>query len=58
MFTKIKLANGDEVVINANRIEAIEKADDDPTAYELHLGTRHYLINAAEYARLTSDLPK
>ena len=52
MFVKLKLANGDEATVNTDRIESIESSEDDPTAFEVHVGTRHYLIDAAEHAGL------
>lgn len=56
MFIKLKLANGDEVTINTNRIESIERADDDPSVFEVHVGTRHYAIDADEHDALLHTL--
>ena len=56
MFITLNLANGESVVVNTNRIESIEKADDHPAAFEVHVGTMHYLIDAAEYAALQQIL--
>ena len=52
MFVKLKLANGDKATVNTDRIEAIERSDDDDSAFEVHVCTRHYLIDAAEHAAL------
>lgn len=56
MFIMLKLANGDEVVVNKERIESIEKSDEDPTAFEVHVGTRHYAIDSSEHDALLHTL--
>lgn len=56
MFIKLKLASGDEVVVNRDRIEAIERDDDDRTAFQVHVGVMHYLIDADEHAALLKVL--